>query len=251
MSRSALDTFQLIGLTVVGLATVAGLIWLSLRSSPPPSRTAQSSPNETKSVRETPHNRPPNDRRPRSGPLDDAESPSDTGVTPHPPSPTRTTTDDPPSDAGGGAAPSTTDATTGESYRDPVNQRVLGPQSWMAQPSDSQAASLRRDLERDVADPTQFPVTDSDRHRATQKLHSLAKTCGQRHLSTSIRGHLTIHADLIVQGQTARLRDIQFNDVVRLDNADFFACLTQRAARLDFDAERDGRMSVTVGYRHP
>ncbi len=250
MSRSALDTFRLAGLTVVGLATVAGLLWLSLRSSSHPSRTANSSPEEIKSTRRAPHDRPPDGRRDHSGPVANAKSPSDTGVAPNERAHAQTTEERPSSDTGDVAAPSTTDATTGESYRDPVNRRVLGPQSWMAQPSDAQAASIRRDFERDVADPTQFPVTDPDRLRATQNLHSLADTCGQRHLPTSLRGHLTIRADLIVEGQTARLRDIQFDDVVRLDNADFFDCLTQRAARLDFDAERDGRMSVTVGYRH-
>jgi hypothetical protein len=238
-------TIILLGFSFAGLALIAALIWLGEQSRHPPDRnTVTSTPDDA------PHNMTRSKAHPGARLTRDSATRQSAGhladtslQQPRSPHPEPT-----PVDAGHASGPPS-DTTTASPYDNPVNQRVLGPKSWLAQPDDATSAAIQRQLSKDVANPTNYDVSSRDRRLAISRLQQAAAHCAQRYLSSDRRGHIIIRTTLVVSGGRAHLEEVTFDDILRLEQPRFRECIKRRASDIRFDAQRSGRLSIATAYR--
>lgn len=133
-------------------------------------------------------------------------------------------------------------------WEDPVNREVLGPPSWMAEPSEEESARIQAvfdEAERLRAENEDTFVLD-DRHRAIELARDAVEDCFDALLEFEPEaiGRVIIAFEIRAAAGTATLEQGRITTNVGLHDLDFIACVETGLAQITFGAVGEGGHSV-------
>lgn len=152
-------------------------------------------------------------------------------------------------DAGQPAA-SASDLEPRESWVDPVNQKVLGEPSWMAEPPKEMAERVEAALAERRDNPEERRLENLDRRSAIDAVGALVTACVEavRERNPEAYGRVSVVFDFETSGEFGTVTRGRVGRVWKLDDdPDFVSCVEADLQGLTFEARTDSARA-TVEY---
>lgn len=130
-----------------------------------------------------------------------------------------------------------------QSWKDPINQRVLGDRRWMATASPAETARLQAVLDEPI--PTDPRVKPADRRASIQAIQPEVDACVMQAQSRfpGVHGRLVVSYDVHSQGGTGQVSAVEIGPIVGFEQTPELAdCIVERIDGLQFPTTEDGEV---------
>ena len=129
-------------------------------------------------------------------------------------------------------------------WADPVNQRVLGPKSWMAEVSPAETEALERVLNAPRPAP-RYPIDLRVRQWSADIAAEVVELCFGE---SQPRGRFAVNYRLVADGRRAIFEDIHLTNIYGLDDPvfvdAFVGCVVESLGERSFRSSEEGQMQV-------
>lgn len=129
-------------------------------------------------------------------------------------------------------------------WADPVNQRVLGPKSWMAELPQAETDAVERVLDA-PRPPPRYPIDLGVRQWSADIAADVVDECFGE---TAARGRFAVNYRLVADGQRATFEDVHLTNLYQLDDPAFVDCVVANLGSRSFRSSEDGQMQVAQPF---
>jgi hypothetical protein len=133
-------------------------------------------------------------------------------------------------------------------YSDPVNNQVLGPESWMAELPEEEREDIDQQL--DEPPPKQFPLDLGVRREGIEVAKAVVFDCydALQTRQPGRTGRIVVSFDVVATGSEAALRNVDVPTNLDLEDPQFESCIIDGIEGLRVPASEDGEMHVEYPF---